>query len=272
MSTLDDHALARGFRDADAAATDALVRRHTPRLRAILAKRGCPHQEREDLIQRTWLRAVGARQRLDPSRPFGAWIAQIAIRLWWDDLRRSKTRAEAGERGGDAADVEDAPCSACSSGGPDRFDRDEVLRALAALPAEQREAILMTQYEGLSMREASERAGTGVSGMKSRVSRGYAALRGFIDEPGSRPPLPDRRRVALEVAGCEKCDEVLELVRAIACPSCEVEIRRVDGDGPRLVVDGRPVDGLDGALGYAGTLRALGIGLCAPADTGGGTE
>ena len=45
-----------------------------------------------------------------------------------------------------------------------------------------------------------------------------------------------------------------------------VEIREVEGDGPRLVVDGRHVQGLNGALGYGGTLRALGIGLCADRD------
>ncbi len=215
------------------------------------------------MVQRTWLRAVDARERFDPARPFGAWIAQIAIRLWWDDLRRSRTRAEAGEVPADERTADDSRCLACQDGqGPDRFEREDVLAALAALPPDQRDAILLTQYEGLSMREASEVAGTGVPGVKSRVSRGYTAMRGFLDDPSTRPPLPDRRTVELEVAGCERCDRVLELVRAIACPSCEVEIRAVEGDGPRLIVDGRPVDGLDGALGYGGTLRALGIGLC----------
>ena len=65
-------------------------------------------------------------------------------------------------------------------------------------------------------------------------------------------------------AGCEKCDELLALVERVSCPACEVEVREVEGDGPRLIVDGRPVEGLDGALGYDGTLRALGVGLCAP--------
>ena len=274
MSAVHDQALAIGFRDGDPAAVDALVRRHTPRLRAILARRGCPHQEREDVVQRTWLRAVAARERLDPVRPFGAWIAQIAIRLWVDDLRRSRTRTEAGERPLPDGAVEHAACPAGADGadGADRFERDEVLRALVALPPEQREAILLTQYEGLSMREASQVTDTGVPGVKSRVSRGYATMRGFLDEPGSRPPLPDRRSVELEVAGCERCEEVLKLVRAIACPSCDVEVRVMQRDGPRLIVDGRTVVGLDGALGYAGTLRALGIGLCGSDGTGSGTE
>ncbi len=266
MNTLDEKALARGFREGDPAAIDALVRRHTPRLRAILARRGCPRQDRDDLVQRTWLRAVAARGRFDPSRPFGPWIARIAIRLWQDELRRARTRAEAGERPAEDAAPEDAPgpARAPDAEGVDPLERDRVLRALAALPADQREAILLTRYEGLSVREASAVAGTGVSGLKSRVSRGYAAMREFLGDPARLPPLPPRRSVVLEVAGCEKCDELLALVEGVSCPACEIEVRQVEGDGPRLIVDGRPVEGLDGALGYAGTLRALGVGLCAP--------
>ena len=149
---------------------------------------------------------------------------------------------------------------------PDVLARDELAHALALLPADQREAILLTQYEGLSMREASVVAGTGIPGVKSRVSRGYATLRSYLDDPSTRPDLPARRTVKLEVAGCPRCDEVEALLAELACPSCEVTIRQVAGEGPRLTVDGRSVEGLVGALGYRGTLRALGIGLCAEPD------
>ena len=264
--TSADSDLAQRFRDGDSAALAELVRRHTPRLRAILSRRGCPHQEREDIVQRTWLRVCDARTRFDPLRPFGPWVAQIATRLWIDDLRRSKTRRSAGEvdGGDDAAGA--APSPAADADQPDRFERQEVLLAIAALPTAQREAILLTQYEGLSMREAAAVSGTGVSGVKSRVSRGYAAMRGFIEDPSSRPALPARRLIQLEVAGCERCEAVLSLVRSVSCPSCDVEIREVSGDGPRLFVDGKAVDGLSGALSYDGTLRALGVGLCATPD------
>jgi len=264
--------LNRAFHEGEAAALAGLVRAHTPRLRAILARRGCPFQEREDLVQRTWLRAWAARDRFDPRRAIGPWIAQIAIRIWVDDLRRSRTRSEAGEVNGGEEGAAVAACPSCTDEGLDRFERDQVLLALASLSPDQREAILLTQYEGLSMREAAQAAGTGVSGVKSRVSRGYSAMRGYLDDPTTRPPLPERRLVELEVAGCERCDEVLERVRNLACPSCEVEIRQAEGDGPRLWVDGREVEGLQGALGYDGTLRALGVGLCAAAGEDSGAD
>ncbi len=262
---VDDRTLALGFRNGDPAAMAALVRQHTPRLRAILARRGCPHQERDDLVQRTWLRAVDARRRLDPELPFGPWIAQIATRLWWDTLRRRRTRTEAGEVEAEHAPPGEAGCPSCQDGaaGADTTERAEILRALASLPHDQRDAILLTQYEGLSMKQAAAFTGTGVPGVKSRVSRGYAALRGYLETPEHTPPLPAQRTIELEVAGCERCEDVLRLVRDLACPSCEVEIREVEGDGPRLLVDGRHVEGLHGSLGYAGTLRALGVGLCA---------
>ena len=215
------------------------------------------------MIQRTWIRACEARETFDPERAFGPWILQIASRLWADDLRRVRTRARAGEVDGGADVASRVSCCAGESD-VDADERERMRVAVSGLPSEQRDAILLTQYEGLSMREAAKVLGVGVPGVKRRVSRGYAALRGLLEQPAA---LPARRVVRLEVAGCERCDELTGLLTQVACGSCEVEIEPGDGDGPRLFVDGRRVDGLDGALGYAGTLRALGIGLCASRGT-----
>jgi RNA polymerase sigma-70 factor (ECF subfamily) len=49
------------------------------------------------------------------------------------------------------------------------------------LPPPDREALTLTELEGLSQREAAERLGMSYSGLKSRVQRGRAKLRAVLD-------------------------------------------------------------------------------------------
>ena len=58
--------------------------------------------------------------------------------------------------------------------------RREVERALAALPAAQREAFLLKHVDELSYEEMSERLGTGVSALKMRVMRAREALQALL--------------------------------------------------------------------------------------------
>jgi RNA polymerase sigma-70 factor (ECF subfamily) len=54
------------------------------------------------------------------------------------------------------------------------------LDALAALPEQQRQAVVLTKLEGKSVAEAAEIAGTTVGAMKVRAHRGYEVLRGLL--------------------------------------------------------------------------------------------
>ena len=60
--------------------------------------------------------------------------------------------------------------------------REEIARALAALPAEQREAFLLKHVEDLSYEEMSEITGVGISALKMRVKRACARLRELLQE------------------------------------------------------------------------------------------
>jgi RNA polymerase sigma-70 factor (ECF subfamily) len=59
--------------------------------------------------------------------------------------------------------------------------REEIDRALAALPAEQREAFLLRHVEDLSYGEMAELTGAGVSALKMRVMRACENLRRELD-------------------------------------------------------------------------------------------
>ena len=60
--------------------------------------------------------------------------------------------------------------------------REEIALALAALPAEQREAFLLRHVEDLSYDDMSVATGAGVSALKMRVKRACDALRSWLTE------------------------------------------------------------------------------------------
>ena len=61
------------------------------------------------------------------------------------------------------------------------------LDALADLPVQQREAVVLTKLDGKSVAEAAEIAGTTVGAMKVRAHRGYEALRRLLGKSAPRP-------------------------------------------------------------------------------------
>jgi glutaredoxin 3 len=84
-----------------------------------------------------------------------------------------------------------------------------------------------------------------------------------------------KRTIEVFVAGCPVCDESVKLVKAIACPSCDVQILNVRTDNvaqakasqygvnrvPTIVVDGK-IAGCDQQGGIdENTLRSLGVGV-----------
>lgn len=134
----------------------------------------------DDLTQDTFVKVLRQLPRVrDPRRIMG-WVFQIARHEVADHFRRARP-TELFEEKHDVA----APAR------PDVTDREEArLREdLAAyirsvvyqLPPVYREALLLTDYEGLSQIELAERIGRSVSAAKSRVQRARAMVRETID-------------------------------------------------------------------------------------------
>jgi glutaredoxin 3 len=82
-----------------------------------------------------------------------------------------------------------------------------------------------------------------------------------------------KRTIEIFSAGCPACEEAVELVTRVACPSCEVTVldmkhpdvtRRAKGIGirsvPAIVIDGRLADCCAGRGPDEHTLRAAGLG------------
>ena len=148
-------------------------------LRPFLARRLARPADVDDVLQDVFLRMQRGLPELRDAQRFGPWVYRIARSALVDHLRRTAR---------DRLSHEDAELAADSSN-PSEELQPELECALpaylplfvASLPSPYREALILTDLQGVAQREAAERLGLSVSGMKSRVQRGRALLRRTIE-------------------------------------------------------------------------------------------
>lgn len=186
----DARQLMERYCDGDASAFRALYALVAPRLLGYLVKMARERAVAEDLLQHTFLKLHRARAAYVRGADPLPWIYSIAHRTFLDETRRRKravVRVGEGDElpeqqadlRGEAEDRRDEP----------RADPELVkaaLDALAVLPAQQREAVVLTKLDGKSVAEAAQIAGTTVGAMKVRAHRGYEALRSLLGARGAK--------------------------------------------------------------------------------------
>ena len=134
----------------------------------------------EDLVQETVLKAISRQETFEADTNLQAWLFTILRNLFLSAYRRSQREVE------DTDGIHAATMISI----PDQEDRlavQDFHTALAKLPQEQREALLLIGAEGLSYEEAAEALATKVGTIKSRVNRArtrLAELMGLVREDG----------------------------------------------------------------------------------------
>jgi RNA polymerase sigma-70 factor, ECF subfamily len=184
--TLDDAAIERLVAEAKAGDAWAFGRifdhYHLPVYRYIASRIHRP-ADAEDLTQLVFVKALEALPRYeDRGIPFGGWLFRLARNTVIDHVR---TRH-------DHADLDAAAGHAGREAGPDevmlaRQELDEVGAAMVALTEEQRDAIALRFFAGLSAREAAAVMGKQEGTIRGLQFRAIATLRRQlgIDDPGS---------------------------------------------------------------------------------------
>lgn len=157
--------------DGDAVAYRAFLEQLSRHLRSFLARRlfGWP-DDVEDLVQECLLAMHNQRHTYQIDQPLTAWVHAIA-RYKMIDLLRSKSAREALHEPLDDAD----DLFADDDAQPGEARRD-LQTLLATLPQRQREAIVRTKLEGLSVAETASLTGMSESAVKVNVHRGLKAL------------------------------------------------------------------------------------------------
>lgn len=156
------------FLDGDAAAFEIIFRRLSPRVASGLRLMTGSLHLAEDLTQSTFLKVLRARDTYQRGMSVDVWVWAIARRTWIDERRRFARRSEVLIGG------ELLPCDEGADTGP-------LFAALRALPASQREAVLLLKVEGLSAAEAAAVVGTTEGAIKMRAQRGYEQLRRTLE-------------------------------------------------------------------------------------------
>jgi RNA polymerase sigma factor (sigma-70 family) len=130
----------------------------------------------DDLCQMTIERALRSRDQWLPGSRLDSWMYRIMRNLWIDEAR-AKAR-----RGQTFVDEEQGLAIGAKGAQEAAVELGDIDRALARLPDEQREAVLLVMVEGYSYKEAAEIIGCPVGTLNSRLVRGRDALLGLLGE------------------------------------------------------------------------------------------
>jgi RNA polymerase sigma-70 factor (ECF subfamily) len=167
-----------------------LIEGEIPRLRRYARALTRKADRADDLVQTTVLRAI-AKAHL--------WQAGTDIRAWlFTIMHNQHVNMVRSAREDTMIDIEDVSSTLVAASDP-TISRQlrELERALARLPDEQREVILLVGLEELSYQEAAQVLGVPVGTVRSRLSRGREALRRLTDLPET---LSTASKVRLQTA------------------------------------------------------------------------
>ena len=163
---------------SDTPDTDAVLHDFRRRLLVFIAGRVPDRDGAEDILQEVLLRIHRHAGELENSAAVSAWIHQIARNAIADHYRRAAVRRE--QPSGVELD-RPAPAAPDSASGENRSELAGCLRPLIQrLDSPYREAITLTELEGLTQVAAAAQLGISTSGMKSRVQRARAQLRDML--------------------------------------------------------------------------------------------
>lgn len=145
----------------------------------------------DDLVQAACERALVSWQQWRGRVPLEHWVIRILTNLRLDQLRRQATRR--------SVRFDALPEPASPDGDlEERGYLDEVERAVAGLPPDQRDVLVLVAARGHTYREASACLGVPVGTVMSRLHRARQALVGMLDAgaPLNAPGAASRRRSA----------------------------------------------------------------------------
>ena len=177
MSAIDDQTDVERVLAGDISAFEGIVRRwQAPMIN--LAYRFCQDRGRaEELAQEAFLRAYRGLGQWRKDAVFSTWLFALATNLYRSELRRIPAQTVSLD------DIAEPADGRSSDGGLEDRNRDvAVRRAVGALPAKYREALILFYFHDMDVATAARSLSLPEGPVKARLSRGRDILRGKLPQ------------------------------------------------------------------------------------------
>ena len=155
-----------------------------PSLRAFAISLSGNVDRADDLVQETLLRALANIDSFEPGTNMAAWLFTILRNLFRSEYRKRRREVEDSE-GRFAESLKSQPEQ------PSHMEFEEFRTALAKLPSDQREALILVGASGFSYEDAAAICGCAVGTIKSRVNRARSKLSALLYVDGAGDFGPD---------------------------------------------------------------------------------
>jgi RNA polymerase sigma-70 factor (ECF subfamily) len=204
MTATDEELVARSI-EGDTESFNQLIRRWERPIYALAYRTIGREEDARDICQDTFLRAYRALPGFRGHAKFSSWLYRITLNLCRDWARRER-RTPVVQPPEDTDLMELAAAAEPSESIEDLVSRKDLTRAvqalMARLPEEQRTAIILKEYQGLTFQEIADLLDCPLSTVKTRLYQGLSVLRRELERSGVRstravdlPLTPSKARV-----------------------------------------------------------------------------
>ena len=183
MTESDTELMVRFSKKSDEIAFEEIVQRHHRNVINIIYRFLGHEEHTEDLAQEVFMKVFQSRKRYEPTAKFTTWIYRITANLCLNFIRdHGKKSFSSLDSGSDERQRFHESISDPRQKAPlEKLEDDEVSsiikEALETLPANQRMAVILSKYHGLSYKEIAETLLVSVMAVKSLLSRAKENLR-----------------------------------------------------------------------------------------------
>lgn len=141
------------------------------KLGQFIRARVADHSTAEDILQDVFVKIQGRLDKLEDPAKLQGWLYQITRNAITDHYRTRKETTQVPESLPTEAPEDDAEMEGLKAA---------FRRMIYSLPEPYRDAVVLTEFEGLTQKQLAERLGISLSGAKSRVQRGREQLKQML--------------------------------------------------------------------------------------------
>jgi RNA polymerase sigma-70 factor (ECF subfamily) len=196
MTLTDDELVAKSV-GGDAESFNQLILRWERPIYALAYRVIGREEDARDVCQETFLRAFRALPGFKGQAKFSSWLYRIALNLCRDWIRRQRRapvmQMPEGIDPGELA-AERGPVESIEELVSRRELSAVVEEAMALLPEEQRTAIILKEYHGMTFQEIADMQGCPLSTVKTRLYQGLTVLRRHLEKNGQMTPQLVKRK------------------------------------------------------------------------------